>query len=126
MATNDDKLVALDAEDNSLSVAEARHMARKHMLMKALDLIFELGVNFETPPAVRNNALQFVVNFASEAQGNGSQTVSRLSPQAAKLIAKLGLKSPGRDVHPPEEEGKRPGAGDPDDSGGKGGPGGAG
>ena len=105
-----DSLVPLDSEDTSISVAEARHMARKHMLVTALDALFELGMNTATKEAVRANALQFIINFASEAQGNGSQTVSKLSPAAARLIAKLGLQSgkseaPPGDLHPDGEEG---------------------
>lgn len=86
-------LVPLDSEDTSISVAEARHAARRHMLVRALDALFELGMNPETKEAVRSNALQFIVNFASEAQGNGSAQIGKLSPAAARLIAKLGLQS---------------------------------
>ncbi len=88
-----DKLTALDSEDTSVSVAEARHMARKNMLLSALDQIYEMGMNQENKPLDRYNCLKFVVEFASEAQGSGSKTVGRLSPQAARLIAKLGIKN---------------------------------
>jgi hypothetical protein len=118
-----DKPTILDSEDTSVSVAEARHMARKNMLLSALDQIFEMGMNADNKPLDRYNCLKFVVEFASEAQGSGAKTVGRLSPAAARLIAKLGLKdgktvegsAPGdRSLPPDETKGERVGGGGAD------------
>ena len=97
-------LDVLDAEDRSVSVAEARHMARKTMLLKSLDQLFEIGMNVDNKPGDRIVALKYVVEFASEAQGNGTKQITKLSPEAARLIARLG---PGGDagVLPDEAEG---------------------
>jgi len=88
-----DKLTALDSEDASVSVAEARHMVRKHMLLPALDALYEMGMNGQNRPADRHNCLKLIVEFAAEAQGSGSKTVGRLSPEVARYIAKLGIKN---------------------------------
>lgn len=87
------ELTALDAEDKSKSVAEARHMVRKTMLLPALDKIFEIGMDPGNKPSDRYNALKFIVDFGAEAQGSGEKQISRLSPEAARLIAKFGLVS---------------------------------
>jgi hypothetical protein len=122
-----DKPTILDSEDTSVSVAEARHMARKNMLLSALDQIFEMGMNADNKPLDRYNCLKFVVEFASEAQGSGAKTVGRLSPAAARLIAKLGLKdgktqglvSGSGSLSPDEAEGERVGGGGADGDGGQ-------
>ena len=85
------KPAILDSEDRSVSVAEARHMARVTMLLPALDAIFALGMNPQAKDGDRKDCLKFIVEFASEAQGGGSKQVGKLSPEAARLIAKLGL-----------------------------------
>jgi hypothetical protein len=101
-------LTALDSEDRSVSVAEARHMARAHMLLKAIETLYEMGMNPENRPSDRVAALRYVADFASEAQGNGSKTVGKLSPGAARLIAKLGLPGGGAgSVRPDSPEGER-------------------
>lgn len=120
MPKQSDELVALDSEDNSVSVAEARHLARRNMLIPALDKLFELGMNSEVKEAVRANVLQFIVNFASEAQGNGSKQVGKLSPAAARIIAKLGLPgqgTPSGGVPSDEAKGERVRPGGADDFG---------
>lgn len=133
MPDNNDKLAVLDSEDRSVSVAEARHMARANMLIPAMEALFQLGMNPETKEAVRANCLQFVVNFASEAQGGGSKQITKLSPEAAKLIARLGrtngktegsggdtdgaLKGLRRDVYQDAEAGQRLRSGPPDGEG---------
>lgn len=124
-----DKLEILDSEDRSISVAEARHLARKHMLIRALELLFEIGCNSDNKPMDRVSALRYVADFAAEAQGGGTKIASQLSPQAARLIARMGLKEQNgqapekpdsRNVRTDSPEGKRLRSGNPDD--GKGGP----
>lgn len=124
----DGELVLLDAEDKSLSVAQARHLARAKMLIPALDNLFEIGLNVAVRPGDRIMALREIVKFASEAQIEGTKTVDKLSPEAARLLLKLGATStqlgasntqPGaprrrRRVVPDETDEKRVGAGDAD------------
>lgn len=102
-----DESIALDSTDESISVAEARHMARAHMLVQALNALHEIGMNSDNKTADRNVALKFIVEFASEAQGNGGKTIGKLSPEAARLIAKLGLQKAGRRVLSDDSEGER-------------------
>lgn len=73
-------------------------MARKHMLVTALNTLFEIGINADNRPADRVTALKEVIHFASEAQGGGSKQVNKLSPQAARLIARLGVHDNGQDT----------------------------
>lgn len=121
----DDKLVLLDAEDRSLSVAQARHLARVRMLLPALDELFELGMNRSNRSGDRVNALKTVIQFASEAQIDGYKQAGKLSPEAARLILKHGLGNTGdvRRVLPTEEEEARvvPGETDGDAGGPEGG-----
>ncbi len=115
-----EKLALLDSEDASISVAEARHLARKHMLVSALERMYELGMNPETKASDARGFLQFIVEFASEAQGTGMKTAGKLSPAAARLIAKMGMQqeknekdaevgqlTAGRGLLSDEEEGER-------------------
>src|SRR5262245_46727521 len=92
-----------------MSVAEARHMVRERMLLQALDELHTIGMNRDNRVSDRINALQFIVDFGAEAQGNGSKQVGKLSPAAARLIAKLGLNRGG--VSPPQAEEQRLGSG---------------
>lgn len=125
--SDEDALVLLDAEDKSLSVAQARHLARAKMLIPALDNLFEIGLNVTVKPGDRVTALKEIIKFASEAQGEGTKTVDKLSPEAARLLIKLGAASDqlersstgrrrlpredGRGVVPYEKSEERVGAG---------------
>lgn len=84
------ELVALDSEDRSLSVAQARHLARAKMLITALDNLYEIGLNPSVKAGDRVTALKEIVKFASEAQGEGSKRVEALSPEAARILLRLG------------------------------------
>lgn len=128
---DENNVVLLDAEDRSLSVAQARHLARVRMLLPALDELFELGMNRSNRSADRVSALKVVIQFASEAQIDGFKQASKLSPEAARLILKHGLGnvrsgdrvSDVRRVLPAEEEEARvvPGETDSDAGGPEGG-----
>jgi len=83
-------LTALDSEDRSKSVAEARHLVRAHFLLPLLNAAYEIAMNPATKDRDRLVAQKILIDFASEAQSNGQKTLSTLSPAAAKLIAKYG------------------------------------
>lgn len=121
----DDKMVLLDAEDRSLSVAQARHLARVRMLIPALDELFELGMNRSNRSSDRVTALKEILRFAEEAQENGNKQASKLSPEAARLLLRHGFDAPGdvRRVLQTETEEARvvPGEADGDAGGPEGG-----
>lgn len=99
-------------------------MARANMLIPALDAIFAMGMNPEVKTSDRTACLKFVVEFAAEAQGGGSKQISRLSPEAARIIAKMGLnngtkETNQREVRSDAPEGERVRGGGPDGPGSK-------
>lgn len=92
MPDNDSPLVALDSQPakDSPSVAEARHIVRERMLLAAIDELFEIGMNRENKASDRNTALKEIVAFAEGAEGTEGRLLARLSPGAARRLAKLG------------------------------------
>lgn len=88
----DSELIALDAgpAKESLSVAEARHVVRERMLLEALDALHELGMNRENKPGDRIPALRILVEFAEGAEGSEGKLVTRLRPELARRLARLG------------------------------------
>lgn len=107
------KQIPLDSEDTSKSVAEVRHMVRVNMLIPVMDAMFAIAMNPEAKDADRLVAQKFLAEFAAEAQGSGSKTLGKLSPAAARLLAKHGLDR-DRNLLPDETERERVGSGEVD------------
>lgn len=128
------QLVALDSvpAKESLSVAQARHMVREHMLLEALEALHEIGMNPDNKPAERTTALRTIVEFAEGAEGTEGRLIARLKPEVARRLARLGKdQTNGRQqatpnqptnegqVVSPTPEGQRLGSGSPDGNGDK-------
>lgn len=87
-----DRLVALDSgpSKDSLSIAEARHVVRERMLLEALDACHEIGMNPENRAADRVSALRVVIEFAEAAEGSEGKLLTRLRPEVARRLARIG------------------------------------
>lgn len=116
MPTDDENdLTVLDSQDakDSASIAEARHLVRRHMLLENLNALNEIGMNPEQKTADRVVALRFLVEFAASAEGTGEKWAQKMSPKAALLIAKIGTSKnvTQRKLKPSEADPSSPTAG---------------
>ncbi len=96
MSDDDDSpLVALDAQKatESLSIAEARHLARTAFLVNSLDQINEIACNPDMKESTRLAAHIFLVQFAEGSAGTEGKFLKKLSPEVAKRIARMGVQN---------------------------------